>query len=112
MIVAAPVAFGVRLARRESLRGALIGLAVAGDKITLTGSVPDEATKQGDEVSVPDVKGKSEADAKSTLEKAGFLVTVSKQNSGDVSGGQAFKTDPAAGQKLGKGKKITLYVKP
>ena len=73
---------------------------------------PDKATKQGDEVSVPDVKGKSEADAKSTLEKAGFLVTVSKQNSGDVSGGQAFKTDPAAGQKLGKGKKITLYVKP
>jgi hypothetical protein len=30
LAVAAPVAFGVRLARRESLRGALIGLAVAG----------------------------------------------------------------------------------
>jgi hypothetical protein len=30
LAVAAPVAFGVRLARRESLRGALVGLAVAG----------------------------------------------------------------------------------
>ncbi|WUI61651.1 DUF3159 domain-containing protein [Actinomycetospora sp. NBC_00405] len=30
LAVAAPVVFGVRLARRESLRGALIGLAVAG----------------------------------------------------------------------------------
>lgn len=72
---------------------------------------PDKATTQGATISVPDVKGKSEADAKSMLEKAGFLVTVTKQNANGVSRGQAFKTSPAAGQKLGKGKKITLYVK-
>ncbi|MEJ2867764.1 DUF3159 domain-containing protein [Actinomycetospora sp. OC33-EN08] len=30
LAVAAPVAFGIRLARRESLRGAVVGLAVAG----------------------------------------------------------------------------------
>ena len=73
---------------------------------------PSSATVKGDQIAIPDVKGKSEADARAALTKLKLQVAVQKQGSSEVASGQAFRTEPAAGQKIGEGKKVRLYVKP
>lgn len=73
---------------------------------------PGSGTIKGDQIGIPDLKGKSEAEARAALTKLKMQVDVVKQDSSEVSSGQVFKTNPAAGQKLGEGKKVTLYVKP
>lgn len=73
---------------------------------------PGSGVIKGDQITVPQLKGRSEADAKAELARLKLQATVVKQDSGEVSSGQVWKTDPAAGQKIGEGKKVTLYIKP
>lgn len=73
---------------------------------------PSQKTLKGDQITIPSVAGKSAADAANTLKKLKLQVDMKKVDSTvDVQSGQAVKTSPEAGQKIGEGKKVTLYVK-
>ena len=62
-------------------------------------------------VSVPDVANKSQEEAKSVLESAGFKVgSVKTVDSGTVEKDKVVSTDPAANSKQTKGTIITLYI--
>ncbi len=64
----------------------------------------------GNTKDVPDVSGKSEADAQKELEDAGFKVTSSFQYDDSVENGNVISTNPAAGTKAEKGTQITMLV--
>ena len=75
-----------------------------GDVITLVISAG------ANQVAVPPVTGLSEADARSTLETAGFTVSVSQEASATVAAGTAIRTDPAVAALVAKASPVTLYV--
>lgn len=79
-----------------------------GTEITLTVSKGRD-TRQ-DEVDVPDVEGKSESSAKSTLTGFGFNVTVKEAYDSDVEKGKVISQSPAGGTKLQKGSSVTITV--
>lgn len=66
--------------------------------------------KKAEEVSVPDVTGKSESDAQKILEDAGFVVKSEATYSDDVDEGDVISTDPVAGTKLKEGDTVTMKV--
>lgn len=61
-------------------------------------------------VQIPDVTGKSQADATAILQQNGFTVNVTPQNSNTVAQGIVIGTNPPAGQTAGKGSAIQLIV--
>ncbi len=62
-------------------------------------------------VSVPDVLGKSEADAIALLEENGFVVgDKDEQPSEEYESGEVFRTIPEAGKERDKGSTVKLYV--
>jgi len=61
-------------------------------------------------VAVPSVRGKSKADATSTLQAAGFRVTTKSIVSSGIAFGLAYGTDPAAGSMAPEGSTVTLLV--
>lgn len=61
-------------------------------------------------VSVPDVEGKKKSSATSTLEDAGFKVTVKTEYSDSVAEGTVISQNPTAGLEVAKGSKITIVV--
>ncbi|WP_165056590.1 MULTISPECIES: PASTA domain-containing protein [unclassified Adlercreutzia] len=58
---------------------------------------------------IPDVAGKSQADARYLLEEKGFTTMTTQVKSDEVEG-LVLETDPAAGQRADKGSEITLRV--
>ena len=66
-----------------------------------------QLSKGAEEVDVPNVVGKSEADATSALEKAGFKVTSNKVESSQAEG---TVTKQSASGKAPKNSTITIYV--
>ena len=66
--------------------------------------------KKAEEVSVPDVTGKSESDAQKILEDAGFVVKSEATYSDDVDEGDVISTDPVAGTKLKEGDTVKMKV--
>ncbi len=60
-------------------------------------------------VSVPDVRGKSMADAKSTLRSAGFFFVDGGTTSSVLPAGTAASTDPAGGAASTRGATVTVY---
>ena len=69
-------------------------------------SLGEEAKK----VSVPDVAGKSEAEAEKLLQDAGLSVQNEAKYDDNVEAGKVISTDPAAGTELAEGSKVTMYV--
>jgi eukaryotic-like serine/threonine-protein kinase len=63
-----------------------------------------------EQVSVPDVVGKQEAEARSTLEGAGLRAEVTEEESDDKDPGTVLRQDPASGGKLDKGSTVKLVV--
>jgi len=59
---------------------------------------------------IPDAFGKPLAEAKSTLEQAGFMVTTLEMFSEDVDKGNVMRTTPAGGSEAKKGATISVYV--
>ncbi|AFU70675.1 serine-threonine protein kinase [Bifidobacterium asteroides PRL2011] len=61
---------------------------------------------------IPDVKGKTQQEARRALEKAGFKVSpaASVEDSQDVPKDHVTRTDPAAGQSVAKGTSILIYI--
>ena len=69
-------------------------------------SLGEEAKK----VSVPDVAGKSEAEAEKLLQDAGLSVQNEAKYDDNVEAGKVISTDPAAGTELTEGSKVIMYV--
>jgi serine/threonine-protein kinase len=61
-------------------------------------------------VTVPDVTGSSEADARSALQSQGFSVSVTKQTSSTVPAGTVISQSPAGNSQQPPGTKVTLVV--
>jgi len=62
------------------------------------------------QVAIPPISGLSQADAKTSLETAGLVVTVVPEASDTVASGTAIRTDPAVAALVPKGSPITLFV--
>lgn len=61
-------------------------------------------------LTVPELEGKTEAEAKEELEKLGLLATVTTQNSDSVESGHIIGLDPKAGTQVDKGDTVALTV--
>lgn len=85
------------IAKQSPGQGAI---AAKGDTITLT------LSKGPDMVEVPDVEGKSEGDARQTLEDAGFTVNVNKLFIRD----KVFNQSPDSGDEAPRGSEVTIWV--
>jgi beta-lactam-binding protein with PASTA domain len=78
--------------------------AKEGSKVTLTVSGgPGRAT-------VPDVAGKTKADAKAQVKGAGFAVAFDQETSDQVPAGRATRTVPGEGNEADKGSKVTIFI--
>ncbi|MGI6010559.1 MAG: Stk1 family PASTA domain-containing Ser/Thr kinase [Ruminococcus sp.] len=78
----------------------------AGDTITLVVSLG----ASDEEVTVPSVRGISEADARSTLENLGLVVTVETGSSSSVAEGEVYDQSIESGTTVNAGAAITIYV--
>ncbi|MHC5252982.1 Stk1 family PASTA domain-containing Ser/Thr kinase [Listeria kieliensis] len=67
--------------------------------------------REPDDLTMPNVVGKTEAEALSILQKDGFSIgrTV-ERNSDSVKEGRVISSDPKAGEEKAKGTKVTLYI--
>lgn len=75
------------------------------------GSTVSYVVSRGTElVQVPDVTGKSESSAKSTLEKAGFKVSVKEGLSDRTDKGSVMSQNPQSGVSVAKGSTVTITV--
>jgi len=59
---------------------------------------------------VPDVRGRTEADAKSAIEGLGLVAIRADAFDDEVPLGQVIRTDPAAGQQVARGSRVTYVV--
>lgn len=67
--------------------------------------------KGPEEITVPDVSGKTEDQAIALLQKDGFVIgKTAEKNSDDVDEGKVINTDPDAGEMKEKGTKVNLFV--
>ena len=84
----------------------------AGSKVAKGSAVKVWFSAGPQSTQVPDVKERSQEEARSILENAGFKVnaTVRTEDSADIAKDMVTKTDPAAGQSVPKGTTITIYV--
>ena len=79
--------------------------AEKGSKINLVVSQGTE------EIEVPDVTGKSLADAQNALQKAGFTVgSTTEENSDSIESGKVIKQDPQGGKSAKKGSTVNLVI--
>jgi beta-lactam-binding protein with PASTA domain/predicted Ser/Thr protein kinase len=78
-------------------------LLAAGQTVTIWVSTPEE-------VSIPNLEGQDQVPAALQLQRLGFDVVVATESSETIAEDKVTRTDPAAGQKLSAGQKITLYV--
>jgi serine/threonine-protein kinase len=61
-------------------------------------------------IDVPNVAGQNEADARATLQGAGFTNIQTQQEASDVPAGQVTRTDPGGGASIPADQQITLFV--
>ena len=93
-------------------QGTVIGTTPsAGSKATKETEIKMQVSKGTEKISIPDVTGKSENDAKSTLTSAGLTVgSVTTDYSDTREAGQVISQDPVGGTKVTKGTSVTLVV--
>ena len=80
------------------------GTAKKGSTITIT------VSSGASSVQVPSVVGKTESDAGSALEKAGFKYDIQRESSSTVAKGNVIRQSPSSGSSAKKGDTITIYV--
>lgn len=93
-------------------QGTVIGTTPsAGSKATKETEIKMQVSKGTEKISVPDVTGKSENDAKSELTSAGLSVgSVTTDYSDTREAGQVISQNPTGGTKVTKGTSVTLVV--
>ena len=91
--------------------GKVIGQSVeAGTQLVIGSEIQLTVSSGKKAISVADVVGKTQAQAKSVLEDQGFKVNITKQNSDTVDAGKVISQSPAAGSKQQAGSTITLVI--
>ena len=78
--------------------------AKRGDKVTIVVSSGE------DTITVANVVGKTQSDARSTLERQGFAVYVRENTSNTVAAGKVISQSPAAGTSQREGSTVTIFV--
>ena len=81
-----------------------------GTSIELGSTVTLRVSRGPEPVQVPDVVGRSEADARSALEGAGLTVRTEQQESETEDPGTVLEQNPAAGEEVERGSEVTLTV--
>ena len=81
-----------------------------GTKAAKGSTVTIQVSKGEEKITVPDVRGKDENTAKSTLSAAGLNVTVDTEYSDSVSTGHVISQNPSAGTKVDSGTGVTIVV--
>ena len=81
-----------------------------GEEVDMYSTIALVVSSGSNGVAVPNVTGQEEAAAKSTLEAAGFKVTVTQASSDSVQEGLVISQDPTADSKAESGATITLTV--
>lgn len=82
----------------------------AGTKVDANTTIVVDVCGDGEKVEVPDVKGYSEAKAKSALEALGLSVDITEVANEEVAAGKVISTSPAAGKKIDKSSVVTIVV--
>ncbi|HEY6421851.1 MAG TPA: Stk1 family PASTA domain-containing Ser/Thr kinase [Pseudonocardiaceae bacterium] len=91
--------------------GSVIGLRpTSGTVLTVGAPVTLVISKGPAPTTVPDVRGRPEADAVATLARAGLKAQVQRQFDAQVPGGHAIGTDPGVGVGSTRGTEVTLLV--
>ncbi len=94
--------------------GNVVSQDPAKDTMVDTGSTVNIVVSTGPDtptnVPVPDVSGKTAADAQTELEAAGFTVTTEEQSSMDVEAGLVIETNPSAGTEVAPGTEVKMIV--
>lgn len=95
----------------EEEQGVVIGTdPSAGTKVGKDSTITMKVSKGSEKISVPNVVGKSENDAKSTLTGAGLTIsTVETEYSESYASGQVIRQNPSGG-KVEKGSSVSLVV--
>ncbi len=94
----------------DKLPGTVISTdPAAGQKVAKGSSVSVTAAKEP-QIEVPDVTGQDQVAAQTTLQNAGFQVTVAAQPSETVPVGKVIATNPPAGTKIDKSTAVQLLV--
>ncbi|MDJ0324434.1 transglycosylase domain-containing protein [Cryobacterium sp. PH31-AA6] len=70
---------------------------------------PPTKVLQAVQIPIPDLRGKSMADARSTLESAGFSFADGGVTDSEMPAGTVARTDPAGGTTAGRGSTVTVF---
>jgi beta-lactam-binding protein with PASTA domain len=98
------------LTNSDSPKGTVIAQSPGGGATVDKGSrVTITVSKGPEQVQVPDVVGQSKADARATLQDAGFKVKVVEQQTADQPEGMVLRQSPSTG-KQDKGSTVTIFV--
>jgi serine/threonine-protein kinase len=82
----------------------------AGAKVPKNTAVTITVSSGTEKMTVPDVRGKTKADARAALKDKGFSVVVKEANSNDVTAGVVIDQSPGAGVSAEKGSDVTITV--
>jgi len=110
------VKLGLKVERKDAFhptikRGHVISQDKQPDVVVKVGTTVLLTVSKGVErLTVPDVKGKTEAEATQTLTTAGFTVKVQKKDDETIPAGQVISQTPVGGTKADKGSEVTLVV--
>ena len=92
--------------------GDVISQTPAADAEVAIGSAVDYVVSLGvEQVAVPDVRERSEADATAAIEAVGLTVgAVEQRTNATIPAGAAVRTEPAAGTEIDKGSSVVLFM--
>jgi eukaryotic-like serine/threonine-protein kinase len=82
----------------------------AGESAPLSATITLQISQGAEERSVPDLAGRTAAEAEAILRQQGFEVAQQLENSSDVPQGTVIRTDPGSGTVLEVGETVTLVV--
>lgn len=108
------IGLGTKVTKQESddveVDNVISQSVAEGEEIAMYSTIDLVVSSGSNGISVTDVAGMTEEEAKAALSGLGFSVVVSSQSSDSVEAGKVLAQDPTAGSKAEKGATITLTV--
>lgn len=91
--------------------GQIISQSVdAGTEVEAHTTIVVDICGDGSEIEVPDLEGKSQTQAESSLTALGLSADISESYSDDVASGRVISTFPSAGEKVAKGSVVKVVI--
>lgn len=82
----------------------------AGGKLSANGTVYVTVTRGEEQITVPDISGLKEEDARRLLEKLGLTAWISYEDHSEVAKGVVFRQEPGAGAHVFRGDSVSVIV--